>query len=259
MSFEIEVQGGSSVRLPTAGKYCDRDIVVTATGGDTEGAYEEGYEAGQQAEYDRFWDAFQDNGNRTDYSYAFAMSGWNATTLKPKYDLVCSESCANMFYECGASCSLPNILETQGIQLDISTATSINSMFQYSSFTEISIDLSNWGESKKNTYLCADCDNLEKVFLKMAADTFINSNWFSNDDKITEITIDGVIGKNNFNVTYCPNLTHDSLMSIINALKDYSSEDAPSTSMKVSFGSTNLAKLTDAEKAIATEKGWTLV
>lgn len=29
----ITVQGGSSVRLPTAGKYCDRDIVVTAEGG----------------------------------------------------------------------------------------------------------------------------------------------------------------------------------------------------------------------------------
>lgn len=29
----ITVEGGSSVRLPTAGKYCDRDIVVTATGG----------------------------------------------------------------------------------------------------------------------------------------------------------------------------------------------------------------------------------
>ena len=35
MSFNIEVQGGTSVRLPTAGKYCDRDIVVTALGGDT--------------------------------------------------------------------------------------------------------------------------------------------------------------------------------------------------------------------------------
>lgn len=31
--FNIEVEGGSSVRLPTAGKYCDRDIVVTATDG----------------------------------------------------------------------------------------------------------------------------------------------------------------------------------------------------------------------------------
>lgn len=29
----IIVQGGTSVRLPTAGKYCDRDIIVTAEGG----------------------------------------------------------------------------------------------------------------------------------------------------------------------------------------------------------------------------------
>lgn len=33
MSFNIEVESGTSVRLKTAGKYCDRDIVVTATGG----------------------------------------------------------------------------------------------------------------------------------------------------------------------------------------------------------------------------------
>ncbi len=33
MSFNIEVEGGKTVRLPTAGKYCDRDIVITATGG----------------------------------------------------------------------------------------------------------------------------------------------------------------------------------------------------------------------------------
>ena len=33
MTHNISVEGGTSVRLPTAGKYCDRDIVVTATGG----------------------------------------------------------------------------------------------------------------------------------------------------------------------------------------------------------------------------------
>jgi hypothetical protein len=33
MSFDITVDGGSSIRLPTAGKYCDRDIVITAEGG----------------------------------------------------------------------------------------------------------------------------------------------------------------------------------------------------------------------------------
>lgn len=33
MSHNITIKGGSSVRLPTAGKYCDRDIIVTAEGG----------------------------------------------------------------------------------------------------------------------------------------------------------------------------------------------------------------------------------
>lgn len=36
MSHNITVQGGTSVRLPTAGKYCDRDILITATGGGVE-------------------------------------------------------------------------------------------------------------------------------------------------------------------------------------------------------------------------------
>lgn len=33
MSHNITIEGGASVRLPTAGKYCDRDIVITAKGG----------------------------------------------------------------------------------------------------------------------------------------------------------------------------------------------------------------------------------
>lgn len=42
MSHNITVEGGTSVRLPTAGKYCDRDIVVTATGGGGDTNIEDG-------------------------------------------------------------------------------------------------------------------------------------------------------------------------------------------------------------------------
>lgn len=31
--FNINVEGGKSVRLPTGGKYCEKDIIVTASGG----------------------------------------------------------------------------------------------------------------------------------------------------------------------------------------------------------------------------------
>lgn len=225
-------------------------------------AYNEGYtagiEQGKQAEYDRFWDALQYDGERTNYERCFTGTGWSAETLKPKYDLVCNESTANMFQYCSARCSLPNLLEKQGIQLDTSATTEFTNMFQYSSFTEIAVDVSSCGSSKSTLFIFAGCKNLEKLSLKMSADTYINSNWFTDDDKLTEITIDGEIGRNGFNVSYCPNLTHDSLMSIINALMDYS-EDTSGTTWKVTLGTTNLAKLTDAEKAIATEKGWTLV
>lgn len=50
-------------------------------------------------------------------------------------------------------------------------------------------------------------------------------------------------------------LTVDSLLSLFNALKDYSIEGGTYT---CTIGSTNLAKLTDEQKAIATNKGWTL-
>lgn len=48
------------------------------------------------------------------------------------------------------------------------------------------------------------------------------------------------------------NLTHDSLMVIINGLQTVT------TTQKLTLGSTNLAKLTEADKKIATDKGWTL-
>lgn len=36
MSYNITVEGGTSVRLPTAGKYVERDIIITAKGGASE-------------------------------------------------------------------------------------------------------------------------------------------------------------------------------------------------------------------------------
>lgn len=73
---------------------------------------------------------------------------------------------------------------------------------------------------------------------------------FSFDESLTDIT-----GTPNFKASldlhYCTNLTHDSLMIIINGLQTV-------TGKTLTLGADNLAKLTDAEKQIATDKGWTL-
>ena len=47
-------------------------------------------------------------------------------------------------------------------------------------------------------------------------------------------------------------LTHDSIMVVINGLQTVT------TTQRLALGSKNLAKLTEAEKKIATDKGWTL-
>lgn len=43
MSFEIQVESGKSVRLPTAGKFCGKDIVINATGGGSGDGIPAGY------------------------------------------------------------------------------------------------------------------------------------------------------------------------------------------------------------------------
>lgn len=72
--------------------------------------------------------------------------------------------------------------------------------------------------------------------------------------KCTSLTdLGGFVGlKVSVNFVGCP-LTHDSIMNVINKAAGISPN-----SQTLTFGSANLAKLTDAEKGIATSKGWTL-
>jgi hypothetical protein len=45
----------------------------------------QGTEIGKQEEYDRFWNVYQQNGTRTNYSYAFAGESWTDEAINPKY------------------------------------------------------------------------------------------------------------------------------------------------------------------------------
>ena len=58
------------------------------------------------------------------------------------------------------------------------------------------------------------------------------------------------------NLSFCTKLTHDSLMNAINNLYDIASIGVQP--QKLVLGSDNLAKITDEEKAIAQNKGWSL-
>lgn len=206
------------------------------------------YKAGQKAEYDAFWDGFQNFGNRTDYQYAFAR--WPAEIFKPKYDIKTTNTTAAFRYATIPG-SLKKILDDCGVTFVWGSSGNTNSMFYGSKFTEVPHieGLNSLG------YCFCSCSNLETIESlgvdKLAASSSVFSEAFSGCKALKNLTIIGTI-KFGINVSVCP-LTHDSLMSIINAL-----EQKTSGTFTVTLGSSNLAKLTDAEKAIATDKGWTL-
>lgn len=181
------------------------------------GDYNAGYAAGKQAEYDAFWDAYQQNGARTEYQYAFAYY-WYDSIFKPKHPLVVTNGQGMFMYS--------EITEVP--ELDLTNCTSTNSMFYKSKV--VTIDK-----------------------LKISETTPIHTAMFNFCYYLANLTIEGTIAQNiNLNSA---NLEHDSIISVINALKNYSGSG---TTYTCTLGTKNLPKLTDAEKAIATQKGWTL-
>ena len=204
------------------------------------------FDAGKKAEYDAFWDVYQTNGTTAHYAYKFAGLGWTDKTFKPKYDFGDMDTAAYMFAGSGIA--------------DLSNLPRMNILWtaQYMFFGNTII--SHIGEIEIKEAICTLMgmfQNASKLItidlLKVLPDNAY-SNTFTGCSALENITFDGDIG-NSISFSACTKLNHDSLMSIINHLKNFSGTTDTRT---LSLGTTNLNKLTDAEKAIATQKGWTL-
>ena len=153
----------------------------------------------------------------------------------------------NMFYECSSLTTIP-ILNTSNV-------TRMTSMFYYcTSLTSIpQLDTSK----VTNTYsMFTSCTSLTSVSRLDATSLTTASNMFGYDfsplNKFT--TFGGLTNlKVNLDLSPCKSLTKESLLNVFNEAADVTA--SPKT---LTLGSTNLAKLTAEEKAIATNKGWTL-
>lgn len=179
--------------------------------------YEKGVEDGKKAEYDTFWDELQGYGNRSSYAYAFWQNWWNDKNYNPKYPLV-SSTAGNCFY-------LSNITDTK---VDINFTDSVQ-VFRNSAIKTI-----------------------RKIILSPKTSL---TQWFDGCKNLENVTFEGTFEKNGANFQYSPKLTHDSLMSFINALADKTA-DTSGTTWSVTLGNTNIAKLTEEELALIENKGW---
>ena len=160
----------------------------------------------------------------------------------------------SFFYQCFALESLD--LSTWNANVD-----SINNIF-YNCDNLRYINLNNWNVSNVVSMhnLFFSCGSVVSIFLKqwdMSAVTSVSS-MFYNCRNLTNLSMEGVIlpkiDLEDWYLYVCNALTVDSLVSVLNALPQLSEGE----SYTCSLGSTNLNKLSDTQKAIATSKGWTL-
>lgn len=184
--------------------------------------YNSGISSGKQSQYDEFWDNYQNNGNRTDYSYAFYGEGWNDTTFNPKYPLV---------------------------------ITSANTMFALNNITELGvIDLSN---ARNFNGMFSTSKQLWKIEKVITAKGITNcTNMFRNCTGLTDITFEGVWDITGLTLQWSTGLTRESILSLIYILEDKSTDT--SREWYITIGDENLAKLTLEEQNIAYNKGWVI-
>lgn len=132
-------------------------------------------------------------------------------------------------------------------KLDMSNVTNMSYMF-YLCRNLTDLDLSNIDVSKANiiSYMFYSCTNLT------------NLKFFKNLGKGYTRTMNNT-GDYKLDLSTSTKLTHDSLMSVINNLYDLNiTYGGTLYRQQLVLGSTNKAKLTDDEIAIATNKGWTV-
>ena len=149
----------------------------------------DGIEQGKQAEYDAFWDAFQKNGERSFYYYAFAgdYTDFNDETYNPKYDILAN---------------------TEG--------TATQGLFWKSPITDTKVTIY---ANKSITAAFYSCKNLKTIRkLVMNKDTTIGTAFYYSP-VIEDITIEGEIGKV-CDFGSCDKLTKKTIIHLVSVLSD---------------------------------------
>lgn len=160
---------------------------------------------------------------------------------------------------------------------DFNATNSISGLFQQCTNLsgDISINAPNATSANSAFYLCKNINSitLTTAPLTIYGQIFLNATKLQSVynlnlgetseaqyqpfycSKLTNITFaDSSIINNSTSFSACTKLTVDSILNILNILKDLTG----STSATLTLGATNLAKLTDEQKAIATNKNWVL-
>lgn len=165
----------------------------------------------------------------------------------PAYDTSNGVNFSSMFYQCYALTEVPFLNTSNGVDF--------SSMF--SSATHIvTIEKLDLTKAEDISYLFRKCyalKTLKGLKFNGMLTSKMSANPFYQCSKLENITIEGTIkvDSNDLKLADCSKLTVDSMLSILNSLEDNTGE---STQYTVTFGSSNVANLTDEQIDIALSK-----
>ena len=159
----------------------------------------------------------------------------------PEFDTSNVTMFQNCFYNCNKLVTIP--------LLNTSKATDLSYMFFSCSSLEF-IPLFDTSSAKNMNSMFQNCSKITIVPALNVSNATNLGYMFSNCSSLKSILMTGM--KANFDIHWSTQFEESDLVTILNNLATVE------TTRILTMGATNLAKLTDEEKAIATNKGWTL-
>lgn len=184
------------------------------------------------------------------------LSNWDVSNLTDCYQLFMSSN---------------NLKKVNLSNWNLINCTSLQYTFNFcSNLTEVIINNINTSNVTEFISVFSNCSKLNKITGLFKGDSLVNlAGAFQRVTALTEFNGFENLGKaydtskpvNYSNYTLdlstCSELTHDSLVSIINNLYDINTKGCNAQQLKI--GATNIAKLTSEELSAGTSKGWSIV
>ena len=188
----------------------------------------------------RFLERIKQTSTFSTYDFFYNMS----YVIIPEIDTKGREDFFQMFYNCENLVTIP--------QLDTSNGTDFGYMF-YNCKSLIKLPQLDTSNGTDFYYMFYNCGSLKTISTLNLSKGESFRYMFTGCYSLENITIEGTIKikSNDLNLSNSKKLTVDSIMSFINAFEDNTGEE---TQYTVTFGATNLAKLTEEQIAIVTNK-----
>ena len=180
--------------------------------------YSAGYAEGAQTEYDRFWNEFQDYGERTDYTFAFRH--WSADYIRPKYKV------ENISLQAQQMFQFAKIKKLEAEYFDLAGADKLsgtvygmfNACRQLEEIEDVNIPATNYSATWYN------CTALRKIAIIRCVAGQAFSSAFVGCESLEDVTFTGEMTTNGLDLSMCVKLNKASIESVIGILASTSSK-----------------------------------